>query len=102
MSEIITRIEEAIKSKNMEEITLIRKELIRSWWRKFKEEKDVIIRKITKEKFVIHCKEKKYYMVQIEADNYDQDGKQWETIAQRRDYTTLHSNMETQSISQEV
>jgi hypothetical protein len=28
--------------------------------------------------------------------------KQWETIAKRRDYTTLNSSMETQSVSQEV
>jgi hypothetical protein len=61
-----------------------------------------MIRKLPKEKFVIHCKETKYYMVNIEADNYDQAVKQWETIAKRRDYTTLHSNMETQSVSQEV
>ncbi len=61
-----------------------------------------MIRKIPKEKFVIHCKETKYYMVQIEADNYDQAVKQWETIAKRRDYTTLNSSMETQSVSQEV
>ena len=102
MSEIIIRIEEAIKSKNMEEITLIRKELIRSWWRNFKEEKDNLIRKLPKEKFVIHCKETKYYMVEIEADNYDQAVKQWQKIAKRRDYTTIHSNMETTSVSQEV
>ena len=102
MSEIIIRIEEAIKSKNMEEITLIRKELIRSWWRNFKEEKDNMIRKLPKEKFVIHCKETKYYMVEIEADNYEQAVKQWETIAKRRNYTTLHRDMETQSVSQEV
>jgi len=102
MSEIIIRIEEAIKSKNMEEITLIRKELIRSWWRNFKEEKDNMIRKLPKEKFVIHCKETKYYMVDIEADNYDQAVKQWQKIAKRRDYTTIHSNMETTSVSQEV
>ena len=102
MSEIIIRIEEAIKSKNMEEITLIRKELIRSWWRNFKEEKDNMIRKLPKEKFVIHCKETKYYMVDIEADNYDQAVKQWQNIAKRRDYTTLHSEMETTSVSSEV
>ena len=61
-----------------------------------------MIRKLPKEKFVIHCKETKYYMVEIEADNYDQAVKQWENIAKRRDYTTLHREMKTQSISQEV
>tara|TARA_R100000995_G_scaffold68296_1_gene36952 strand:+ start:288 stop:473 length:186 start_codon:yes stop_codon:yes gene_type:complete len=61
-----------------------------------------MIRREPKEKFVIHCKETKYYMVEIEADNYDQAVKKWETIAKRRDYTTLHREMETQSVSQEV
>ena len=61
-----------------------------------------MIRREPKQKFVIHCKETKYYMVEIEADNYDQAVKQWETIAKRRDYTTLHREMETQSVSQEV
>jgi len=65
-----------------------------------KEEK--VMRKLPKEKFVIHCKETKWYMVEIEADNYEQAVKQWETIAKRRDYTTLHRDMETQSVSQEV
>ena len=41
-------------------------------------------------------------MVEIEADNYDQAVKKWEAIAKRRDYTTLHREMETQSVSQEV
>ena len=40
-----------------------------------------MIRKIPKEKFVIHCKETKYYMVEIEADNYDQAVKRCESIA---------------------
>ena len=61
-----------------------------------------MIRRETKQKFVIHCKETKYYMVEIEADNYDQAVKKWEAIAKRRDYTTLHREMETQSVSQEV
>ena len=61
-----------------------------------------MIRREPKEKFVIHCKETKYYMVEIEADNYDQAVKKWEVIAKRRDYKTLHREMETQSVSQEV
>ena len=61
-----------------------------------------MMRKLPKEKFVIHCKDTKYYMVEIEADNYDQAVKKWENIAKRRDYTTLHREMETQSVSQEV
>ena len=61
-----------------------------------------MIRRDPKQKFVIHCKETKYYMVEIEADNYDQAVKKWEAIAKRRDYTTLHREMETQSVSQEV
>ena len=61
-----------------------------------------MIRREPKQKFVIHCKESKYYMVEIEADNYDQAVKKWEAIAKRRDYTTLHREMETQSVSQEV
>tara|TARA_R110002153_G_scaffold162171_1_gene314647 strand:- start:519 stop:851 length:333 start_codon:yes stop_codon:yes gene_type:complete len=65
-------------------------------------EEEKVMRKLPKEKFVIHCKETKWYMVQIEADNYDQAVKQWETIAKRRDYTTLNVHMETQSVSQEV
>ena len=65
-------------------------------------EEEKFMRKLPKEKFVIHCKETKYYMVEIEADNYDQAVKQWQKIAKRRDYTTMHSEMETQSVSQEV
>ena len=61
-----------------------------------------MIRREPKQKFVIHCKETKYYMVEIEADNYDQAVKKWEAIAKRLDYTTLHREMETQSVSQEV
>ena len=61
-----------------------------------------MIRREPKQKFVIHCKETKYYMVEIEAYNYDQAVKKWEAIAKRRDYTTLHREMETQSVSQEV
>ena len=61
-----------------------------------------MIRREPKQKFVIHCKETKYYMVEIEADNYDQAVEKWEAIAKRRDYTTLHREMETQSVSQEV
>ena len=41
-------------------------------------------------------------MVEIEADNYEQAVKQWQKIAKRRDYTTIHSEMETTSVSQEV
>ena len=58
--------------------------------------------KLPKEKFVIHCKETKYYMVDIEADNYDQAVKKWQIIAKRRDYTTIVQEMETISVSQEV
>jgi len=60
------------------------------------------MRKLPKEKFVIHCKETKYYMVDIEADNYDQAVKKWQIIAKRRDYTTIVQEMETISVSQEV
>ena len=60
------------------------------------------MRKLPKEKFVIHCKETKYYVVDIEADNYDEAVKKWQIIAKRRDYTTIHSEMETTSVSQEV
>ena len=60
------------------------------------------MRKLPKEKFVIHCKETKYYMVDIEADNYDEAVKKWQIIAKRRDYTTIVQEMETISVSQEV
>jgi len=60
------------------------------------------MRKLPKEKFVIHCKETKYYMVDIEADNYDEAVKKWQIIAKRRDYTTMHKEMKTISVSQEV
>jgi len=60
------------------------------------------MRKLPKEKFVIHCKETKYYMVDIEADNYDEAVKKWQIIAKRRDYTTIVKEMETISVSQEV
>jgi len=60
------------------------------------------MRKLPKEKFVIHCKETKYYMVDIEADNYDEAVKTWQIIAKRRDYTTIVQEMETISVSQEV
>ena len=60
------------------------------------------MRKLPKEKFVIHCKETKYYVVDIEADNYDEAVKKWQIIAKRRDYTTIVQEMETISVSQEV
>ena len=60
------------------------------------------MRKLPKEKFVIHCKETKWYMVEIEADNYDQAVKQLKKTANSGDYTTMHNEMETTSVSQEV
>ena len=60
------------------------------------------MRKLPKEKFVIHCKETKYYVVDIEADNYDEAVKKWQIIAKRRDYTTINKEMKKISVSQEV
>ena len=61
----------------------------------------VMIRKLPKKKFVIHCKEVKYYNVDIEADSYEEAEKKWKSIAKRRDYTTLHNEFEVLSISEE-
>ena len=51
--------------------------------------------------FVIHCKETKYYNVNIKARNYEEAEKRWENIAKRRDYQTLHNELEVISISEE-
>ena len=51
--------------------------------------------------FVIHCKETKYYNVNIEARNYEEAEKRWKSIAKRRDYQTLHNELEVISISEE-
>lgn len=61
----------------------------------------VMIRKLPKNKFVIHCKEVKYYNVDIEADSYEEAEKKWKSIAKRRDYTTLHNEFEVLNISEE-
>jgi len=52
-------------------------------------------------KFVIHCKETKYYNVNIKAKNYEEAEKRWINIATRRDYQTLHNELEVISISEE-
>jgi len=52
-------------------------------------------------KFVIHCKETKYYNVNIKARNYEEAEKRWKSIAKRRDYQTLHNELEVISISEE-
>lgn len=51
--------------------------------------------------FVIHCKETKYYNVNIKAKNYEEAEKRWKNIATRRDYQTLHNELEVISISEE-
>jgi hypothetical protein len=60
-----------------------------------------MIRREPKKKFVIHCKEVKYYNVDIEADSYEEAEKKWQSIAKRRDYTTLHQEINVISISGE-
>ena len=60
-----------------------------------------MIRREPKKKFVIHCKEVKYYNVNIEAYSYGEAEKKWKSIAKRRDYTTLHNEFEVLSISEE-
>ena len=52
-------------------------------------------------KFVIHCKETKYYNVNVKARNYEEAEKRWKNIATRRDYQTLHNELEVISISEE-
>ena len=51
--------------------------------------------------FVIHCKETKYYNVNIKARNYEEAEKRWKNIAKRRDYQTLHNELEVINISEE-
>jgi len=51
--------------------------------------------------FVIHCKETKYYNVNVKARNYEEAEKRWKSIAKRRDYQTLHNELEVISISEE-
>lgn len=51
--------------------------------------------------FTIHCKETKYYNVDIQARNYEEAEKRWKNIAKRRDYQTLHNELEVISISEE-
>ena len=52
-------------------------------------------------KFVIHCKETKYYNVTIKALDYSIAEKKWQSIAKARDYITLHKDLEVISISEE-
>ena len=52
-------------------------------------------------KFVIHCKETKYYNVNISAKNYEDAEKRWKNIARKRDYITLHDELEVISVSDE-
>ena len=87
-----------LRKKSIKQFMAERLSILNDYYKK----RDDMIRREPKQKFVIHCKETKYYMVEIEADNYDQAVKKWEAIAKRRDYTTLHREMETQSVSQEV
>ena len=52
-------------------------------------------------KYVIHCKETKYYNVTINAFNYEVAEKKWQNIAKKRDYTTLQNDLEVISIREE-
>ncbi len=52
-------------------------------------------------KYVIHCKETKYYNVTINALNYEVAEKKWQNIAKKRDYTTLQNDLEVISIREE-
>ena len=52
-------------------------------------------------KYVIHCKETKYYNVTINALSYEVAEKKWKNIAKKRDYITLHNELEVISISEE-
>ena len=52
-------------------------------------------------KYVIHCKETKYNNVNISAKSYEDAETKWQSIAKKRDYITLHQELEVISVSWE-